>query len=105
MQKNRFPLDVDASDLATNPRIPVRYWLARSLARSSGSRTYAVLMKLMDDPQPIVVCQALYSLGRRKEAQSIRNVLNKINQSDHWYVQWYGYNALKALGWRQKSSI
>ncbi len=104
-QKTSFPLEADASNLAGNPHIPVRYWLARSLASSKGARTYAVLMKLMDDPQPIVVCQALYSLGKRKEAQSIKNVLDKINQSDHWYIQWYGYNALKALGWRQKSSI
>jgi len=104
-QKTSFPLETDASNLAGNPHIPVRYWLARSLASSKGARTYAVLMKLMDDPQPIVVCQALYSLGKRKEAQSIKNVLDKINQSDHWYIQWYGYNALKALGWRQKSSI
>jgi hypothetical protein len=101
----RFPISVEASDLAASPRIPVRYWLARSLARNTGSKTYAILMKLMDDPQPIVVCQALYSLGKRKEAHSIRNVLNKIIHSDHWYVQWYGYNALKALGWRQNISI
>jgi len=104
-QKNRFPMSVGASDLAASPRIPVRYWLARSLAQNTGSDTYIILMKLMDDPQPIVACQALYSLGKRKETHSIRNVLEKINQSDHWYVQWYGYNALKALGWRQKSSI
>ena len=104
-QKRPFPLNADVSGLAANPSIPVRYWLARSLIQSPGSRTYAILMKLMDDPQPIVACQALYSLGKRKEAHSTRNVLSKINQSDHWYVQWYGYNALKALGWRQKSSI
>ena len=103
--KNRFPRDTDGSGLAASPNIPVRYWLARSLAHSSSSQTYATLMQLMDDPQPIVVCQALYSLGRRKEAQSLGPVLEKINQSDHWYIQWYGYNALKALGWRQKSSI
>jgi len=87
-QKRPFPLTADTSGLAANPSIPVRYWLARSLARNTGSGTYAVLMKLMDDPQPIVACQALYSLGRRKEAHSIQNVLHKINQSDHWYVQW-----------------
>ena len=104
-QKHRFPLRVQASDLAASPRIPVRYWLARSLAQNTGSETYTILMKLMDDPQPIVACQALYSLGKRKETHSIRNVIEKINQSDHWYVQWYGYNALKALGWRQKPSI
>jgi hypothetical protein len=104
-QKQRFPMRVQASDLAASPRIPVRYWLARSLAQNTGSETYTILMNLMDDPQAIVVCQALYSLGKRKETHSIRNVLEKINQSDHWYVQWYGYNALKALGWRQKPSI
>jgi HEAT repeat protein len=104
-QKRPFPLKADASGLAANPSIPVRYWLARSLSQRSAPKTYAILMKLMDDPQPIVTCQALYSLGKRKEANAIRNVLHKINQSDHWYVQWYGYNALKALGWRQKSSI
>ena len=104
-QKTRFPRDADPSSLAASPYIPVRYWLARSLAHSTGARTYAVLIQLMDDAQPIVVCQALFSLGRRKEAQSIQSILDKINQSDHWYIQWYGYNALKALGWRQKSSI
>jgi len=103
--KSRFPLKADASQLAVSPSIPVRYWLARSLSPGTGSKTYAVLMQLMDDPQPIVACQALYSLGKRKESQSIRIVLDKINQSDHWYVQWYGYNALRTLGWRQKSSI
>jgi len=103
--KQRFPMGAQASDLTASPRIPVRYWLARSLAQNTNSKTYAILMKLMDDPQPIVACQALYSLGKRKETHSIRNVLEKINQSDHWYVQWYGYNALKALGWRQKLSI
>lgn len=104
-KKSRFPLKTDASQLAASPSIPVRYWLARSLASSTGSKTYAVLMQLMDDPQPIVACQALYSLGKRKESQSIRIALDKINQSSHWYVQWYGYNALRTLGWRQKSSI
>ena len=104
-QKNSWPMGVDASGLESNPHIPVRYWLARSLAHSSGSRTYAVLLKLMDDSQPIVACQALYSLGKRREVQSIRIIRDKINQSDHWYVQWYGYNALRNLGWRQKSSI
>jgi hypothetical protein len=103
--KSRFPSEADASHLAASPLIPVRYWLARSLAPNKGSKTYAVLMQLMDDPQPIVACQALYSLGKRKEPQSIRIVLDKINQSSHWYVQWYGYNALRVLGWRQKSSI
>ena len=104
-KKNRFPQKVDAPQLAASPAIPVRYWLARSLAPSTGSKTYAVLLQLMDDPQPIVACQALYSLGKRMEPQSIRIVLDKINQSSHWYVQWYGYNALRVLGWRQKSSI
>ncbi len=104
-QKNSWPMGVDASGLESNPHIPVRYWLARSLAHSSGSRTYAVLLNLMDDSQPIVACQALYSLGKRREVQSIRIIRDKINHSDHWYIQWYGYNALRNLGWRQKSSI
>lgn len=104
-QNSSWPMDVDASGLESNPHIPVRYWLARSLARSNNSQTYAVLLKLKDDPQPIVACQALYSLGKRREAQSIRMIRDKINRSDHWYIQWYGYNALRNLGWRQKTSI
>ena len=83
----------------------MRYWLARSLAGAGGPLAGPTLLDLMEDPQPIVVCQAIYSLGRRRDARAVPAILDKINRSDHWYVQWYGYNALKGLGWRQKPSI
>jgi len=90
--------------LASSPHIPVRYWLARALSHSKGELTHTTLIRLMDDPQPIVSCQALYSLGVRKKRPGVNVILDKIKRSDHWYVQWYAYNALKVLGWRQKIS-
>jgi len=104
-QKQPWQFNTDYPDLVSSPHIPVRYWLARSLAHSTDSQAYAALAKLMDDPQPNVACQALYGLGRRGDRQTVKLILDKINYSDHWYVQWYGYNALRALGWRQKISI
>ncbi len=104
-QKRTWKFDIGAPELVSNPHIPVRYWLARGLARSTGPKAHADLLKLMDDPQPIVACQALYSLGQRGGKQTIKIILDKIRRSDHWYVQWYAYNALRALGWRQKISI
>ncbi len=29
-------------------------------------------------------------------------IISRINNYDHWYVQWYAYKALKRLGWTQK---
>jgi len=104
-QKRTWKVDIGAPKLVSNPHIPVRYWLARGLARSTDPKAHADLLKLMDDPQPIVACQALYSLGQRGGKQTIKIILDKIRHSDHWYVQWYAYNALRVLGWRQKISI
>ncbi|MCG6911468.1 MAG: HEAT repeat domain-containing protein [Deltaproteobacteria bacterium] len=104
-QKKNREFGTGMQTLTNDPHIPVRYWLARSLARTRGSRAHTALLELMGDPQPIVACQALYSLGRRRDKRAINAILYQISHSDHWYVQWYGYNALKALGWRQKISI
>jgi hypothetical protein len=101
-QKQTWEFTPQNTKLSTSPLIPVRYWLARALAYSRGELTHATLIRLMDDPQPIVSCQALFSLGVRKKRTTVRTILDKIERSDDWYVQWYAFNALKALGWRQK---
>ena len=48
------------------------------------------------------VSMAMYSLGKRQDADAVNEIVYRINISDHWYVQWYAYRALKRLGWTQE---
>ena len=79
-----------------------RYWLARTLAYSRRPASYDHLLELLSDPEPIVRCQALYALGQRAGPRAVEPILAQITSSDHWYVQWYGYGALRKLAWYQK---
>ena len=90
--------------LSQHPSIPVRYWLARSLAVGRHPDDEAHLITLMSDPHPNVACQALYSIGKRNFRTSTARLLQVIETSDHWYVQLYTYNALRKLGWKQSVS-
>jgi hypothetical protein len=85
--------------------IAERYWLARALGVSRSGVTFDDLLHLTADPHPNVVCQAYYALGRRGNRRAIPVIVRQLNQSRHWYAQWYGYRSLKALGWRQKPSL
>jgi hypothetical protein len=89
--------------LLHDPSVPVRYWLARALGESRLPATIDDLLVLLDDPQPNVVCMAFFSLGRRGDRRVIPLLLEKMTESGHWYEQWYGYRALKNLGWTQES--
>lgn len=93
-----------AAKLLHSPHIPVRYWLAKALAVSRDQDSLEWIVHLLNDPHPNVVCMALNSLARRGSRSVLDAIMAKIEGSDHWYVQWYAYKALKALGWKQKRS-
>jgi hypothetical protein len=88
-------------DILTSPHIPVRYWLARALGASRRRGTYKGLLTLLDDPCPNVVCMAFHSLGQRGKKRIVKEIVKRIQTSDHWYEQWYAYKALRTLGWKQ----
>jgi HEAT repeat protein len=88
--------------LESSPRVAVRYYLARALGASRNPQTDAMLLDLLKDPHPNVVCQAMAAVGRRGDSRSIPQILAQIQNTDHWYVQWYAYRALRTLGWKQK---
>ncbi len=90
--------------LLASPHIAERYWLVRGLAVSRRSETYRDLLAFLDDPHPNVVSMAFYGLGQRGDWRAVSEILTRIKTSDHWYNQWYGYKALRALGWKQKKS-
>jgi hypothetical protein len=91
-------------NLLSSPQIAERYWLARALGVSRRDETYPDLIRLLDDPHPNVVCQAYHGLGQRGNRAAVERILEKMQTSEHWYSQWYGYRALKALGWIQTRS-
>jgi hypothetical protein len=87
--------------LISSPRMVERYWLARALAVSRSPQSHQDLLAMMEDPHPNVICQAYYALGRRGDRRAIEPLRKSMLRSDHWYAQWYGYHALRELGWRQ----
>ncbi|MBN2283525.1 MAG: HEAT repeat domain-containing protein [Deltaproteobacteria bacterium] len=89
----------------TSPSVPERYWLAVALGLSHRRETYADLLRLLNDPHPNVVCKALEGLGVRDGKGAVETIIHTIKSSDHWYCQWYGYRALRDLGWTQKESM
>ena len=88
-------------ELLKSSCIAERYWLVRTLARSRKSETYRDLLGFLNDTHPNVVSMALYSLGERGNKEAIGTIMQVIKTSDNWYIQWYAYRALRALGWRQ----
>ncbi len=88
----------------TSPYIPERYWLALVLGISKDPKTYKDLLALAVDPHPNVVSMAFRSLGQRGDGRAIQYVLTLLEESNHWYNQWYAYETLKRLGWRQPLS-
>ena len=97
----RYPSYVD---LRSSTMVVERYWLARALASSRTAKTYSLLIHLLDDPHPNVVCQAFFALGERRQRRAIEPIREKLSFTDHWYAQWYGYRALRRLGWYQAPS-
>ncbi len=90
--------------LLASPHIAERYWLVKGLAVSRRPETYRDLLAFLDDPHPNVVSMAFYGLGQRGDWRAVSEILTRIKTSDHWYNQWYGYKALRALGWKQRKS-
>jgi hypothetical protein len=78
-----------------------RYWLARALAVSRSPSTFTDLISLVKDRHPNVRCQVFYAFGKRGNRRAIQTIKTQISGSDHWYTQWYGYRALRRLGWHQ----
>ena len=103
---SRLGLDqqIIAATLVHSPHIPVRYWLAEALAGDRNQDTLKWVIDLLSDSHPNVVCKALSTLGKRGNHSVLETIRETIERSDNWYVQWYAYKALRALGWKQKRS-
>lgn len=84
--------------------IAERMRLARLLGGGRHNEDLDVLMTMLSDPHPNVICMTLQALGRRGGGHTIPAIKKTLQISDHWYVQWYAYRALKSLGWVQTPS-
>ena len=87
--------------LLKSKNIAARYWFVRTLANSRNPETYANLLSFLNDRHPNVASMALYALGKRGNKQAIGKIMQLMETSDNWYLQWYAYRALRELGWRQ----
>jgi hypothetical protein len=94
----------DYERFINSPHVAERYWVAVALGESSDARTIPDLQRMLYDPDINVACMALRSMGLRRPADALGQVRRSLEATDHWYVQWYAYRALRALGWRQTVS-
>lgn len=85
--------------LLTSKQVAERYWLARAMAFSHSPDTALDLKSMLKDNHPNVTCQVYYALGHRGDRSVIPAIQTQIAASSHWYTQWYGYRALRRLGW------
>ena len=92
---------MDQIDYSKFYHIPEKYWFARALSQSRNEKTIITLHKYLQEPYPNVVCMALYSLGKRNHRASNDLILELIQSSRQWYIQWYAYKALRRIGWAQ----
>jgi hypothetical protein len=90
--------------ILASPLVVERYWLARALAKSRVASTHSDLFTLLNDPHPNVICQVFYALGEQGRKGAIESIQKKLMNLNHWYAQWYGYRALRKLGWHQRLS-
>ena len=90
--------------MSASPHTLERYRLAEALGVSRRSGTYQDLLGFLNDPEPTVVCMAFYALGQRGDTRAVKEIIKRINSSDHWYKQLYAYMALRTLGWKQTGS-
>ncbi len=88
--------------LLRSPYIAERYWLVKTLANSKDPTAYNDLVTFLSDPHLNIRSMALYALGKTGNRQAIDEVMRIVKKSDDWYCQWYGYRALRSLGWKQK---
>ncbi|HMA68005.1 MAG TPA: HEAT repeat domain-containing protein, partial [Desulfosalsimonadaceae bacterium] len=64
-------------------------------------KSFQMLIQLLEDPHPNVVCAALHALGRQGRKAAVAPIRRLMLSSGNWYVQLYAYNALKEIGWTQ----
>ena len=88
-------------ELLKSDSIAERYWFVRTLANSRKPGTYRDLLGFLNDTHPNVASMALYGLGRRGNKEAIGRIMQVIETTDDWYLQWYAYKAMRVLGWRQ----
>lgn len=81
-----------------------RYWALKAFAKSKNATAYQAIFNFKDDPHPNVQCVFLEALGRLGSKKDTHLIIEKIETSTNWYVQWYAYRSLKDLGWQQERS-
>ncbi len=95
---------VDTNRLLSESHPLERIWAAKSLTGSRSSKADTLLWRLVNDSQANVVCMALRSIGQRGNRKLVPQLVDWMENSTHWYTQWYAYQALKTLRWKQLKS-
>lgn len=98
--------DASATDViaqaAAHESALVRYRAALATPRIQHPRLKRdILTRLSQDQDTNVVCQALGAMGKTRDRRYITLIEEAVRTRPEWYVQWYGYRAMRRLGWQQ----
>jgi len=90
------------SRAAVHPSTLVRYRAAMAAHRIRNPNVKKnILTGLSQDPDTNVVCQALGAMGQTRDRRYLKPLEEAVRTRPEWYVQWYGYRAMRRLGWHQ----
>ncbi|MCG8473239.1 MAG: HEAT repeat domain-containing protein [Desulfobacterales bacterium] len=88
------------SEAGQNPNPLIRYRAGQAAASIRNVKAQRkILTNLLNDSDINVVCQAMGAMGRTGDPHYTPTLLRHINATPTWYIQWYGYGALRRLGW------
>ncbi len=85
-----------------SPVMVERRWAAAALAVGDCPSATSRLVALTKDPHPYVRCHAVLALSQLGSTYVTYALIDLLKTSDHWYLEWYAYNAARSLGWHQK---
>ncbi len=89
--------------LLDTPDYAQRYWIIRNLGNSRHPGVIPLIVRLIKSEPGYLACKAIEAAGMAmgiREREFVKDALvNKLQSSRHWYVQYYAYTVLRKMGW------
>ncbi len=97
--------------LLTTTDFAQRYWLVSNLGNSRAPEATRAIFRFLESDSAYIICKAIAAIADRfenldgKTQESYREVvLEKMQSTDNWYVQFYAFKDSRRLGWIPEKS-
>ncbi|MDY6824193.1 MAG: HEAT repeat domain-containing protein [Thermodesulfobacteriota bacterium] len=100
LEITRFP---GYQQLLNSPDFAQRYWMVKCLGNTHHPLAMQWIIHLMQSESPYIVCKAIEAgAGHKSPANSrrfTRALVDILESSENWYVQYYAYRVAREYGW------